>query len=43
MVMEHLLCEPTIGGECNVCGVEMLISNFNEKNRDMIYIQILTI
>lgn len=20
-VMEHLLCEPTVGGECNVCGM----------------------
>ncbi len=21
MLMEHLLCEPTAGGECNVCGM----------------------
>ncbi len=34
---------PEARGEFNVCGMEMLISNFNEKNRDMIYIQILTI
>ncbi len=19
--MEHLFCEPTVGGECNVCGI----------------------
>ena len=25
--MEHLLFEPTIGGECNLCGMEKL----NEK------------
>ena len=22
--MEHLLCEPTVGGECNVCGMKFL-------------------
>lgn len=23
--MEHLLYEPTIGGECNVCGMRLLL------------------
>ena len=40
---KHLLTDRRQeGGQC-VCGMEMLTSNFNEKNRDMIYIQILTI
>ncbi len=23
--MEHLLCEPTAGGECNVCGIGIFV------------------
>jgi len=22
--MEHLLCDPTVGGECNVCGMDLV-------------------
>lgn len=34
---KHLLCEPTIGGECNLCGMVIGPNNF-KMNR---YIQLL--
>ena len=30
--MEHLLCEPTAGGECNVCGMELRLNVRHNAN-----------
>ncbi len=42
--MEHLLCEPTAGGECNVCGMGILSKIFflSADSRKILIVKIFT-